>query len=102
MAVVLAGTLWAGTVMWERQRAFRQERAALIASAKAKSPLSGWPGSISIVETEPCTTDSTDELVDRDGVSTIGMLIDGQHRLGAAHLLSQVHASYARPVCEFL
>ena len=41
-------TLWAGTLLWERQRAFRQERASLIAQAKARSHERGWPGSISI------------------------------------------------------
>ena len=83
-------TLWAGTLLWERQRAFRQERATLIAAAKAKSVERGWPGSISIVETGG-------EIVTGDGNSaeaggsptSIGMLIDGQHRLGAAHLLAK-------------
>ena len=30
-------TLWAGTLVWQSQRAFRQERASLIAKAKARS-----------------------------------------------------------------
>ena len=40
-------TLWAGTLVWDRQRAFRQERAAVIATAKGKSSAggcNGWPG----------------------------------------------------------
>ena len=109
-------TLWAGTVLWERQRAFRQERAALIATAKGKAQSRGWPGSISIVETaaEESATQtggrtarkkpsskkpkadaeahSSGEGGGEGGAGTlasIGMLIDGQHRLGAAHLLSQ-------------
>ena len=73
--------LWAGTLLWERQRAFRQERASLIAQAKAKSHARGWPGSIAIVETNETPASSKE--------ATIGMLIDGQHRLGAAHLLAQ-------------
>ena len=73
--------LWAGTLLWERQRAFRQERASLIAQAKAKSHARGWPGSIAIVETNDQPASSKE--------ATIGMLIDGQHRLGAAHLLAQ-------------
>lgn len=87
-------TLWAGTLLWERQRAFRQERAALIATAKAKSNARGWPGSISIVETASSTTGAASAASTADGVgraesASIGMLIDGQHRLGAAHVLSQ-------------
>ena len=105
-------TLWAGTVLWERQRAFRQERAALIATAKGRSQ-SGWPGSISIVEmasgsdaAEPRAVarwrktkgrgrkSAADDDGSDDGSNGGGspasslMLIDGQHRLGAAHLLS--------------
>lgn len=111
-------TLWAGTVLWERQRAFRQERAALIATAKGRSQERGWPGSISIVEmaSEGDAAEATGgggkggrktkgrgrkSAADDDGSddgsngggspasSSLGMLIDGQHRLGAAHLLSQ-------------
>lgn len=73
-------TLWAGTMLWERQRAFRQERANLIATAKAKSKATGWPGAISVVE---ISGGDDDKLV------ALGTLIDGQHRLGAAHLLAQ-------------
>ena len=36
-------TLWAGTLLWERQRAFRKERATLIAQAKGNSSARGWP-----------------------------------------------------------
>ncbi|EOD36795.1 hypothetical protein EMIHUDRAFT_201024 [Emiliania huxleyi CCMP1516] len=51
-------TLWAGTSTWHKQRAFRAERAELIAKAKQRSSVAGWPGSICV------------------------------HRLGAAHVLS--------------
>ena len=79
-------TLWAGTLLWERQRAFRQERASLIASAKAKSHASGWPGSISVVEmAEEAASGPSSSAAS----SSLGMLIDGQHRLGAAHLLAK-------------
>ncbi|KAL1515212.1 hypothetical protein AB1Y20_004273 [Prymnesium parvum] len=67
-------TLWTGTVVWESQRAFRRERAKVIAAAKWRSSVRGWPGSITVVslgEAEP------------------GVLIDGQHRLGAAFALEQ-------------
>ena len=78
-------TLWAGTMLWERQRAFRPERATLIAQAKGKSANRGWPGSISIVEASP-SHDAPSEAATH---SSIGLLIDGQHRLGAAHLLAK-------------
>lgn len=79
-------TLWAGTLVWDRQRAFRQERAATIATAKAKSSVDGWPGSISVVETSD-DPDANGGSAPADTV--LGAVIDGQHRLGAAHLLSQ-------------
>ena len=110
-------TLWAGTVLWERQRAFRQERASLIATAKGRGQSRGWPGSISIVEMSDGAADGSDagagagkrgrgrpskasveeaatgegggEGGGGSGRPSLGMLIDGQHRLGAAHLLSQ-------------
>ena len=86
-------TLWAGTLLWERQRAFRQERANVIATAKAKSRASGWPGAIVVVESGhsngSASMDSADECDVGSAAGPIGMLIDGQHRLGAAHLLSQ-------------
>ncbi|KAJ1454020.1 hypothetical protein M885DRAFT_566769 [Pelagophyceae sp. CCMP2097] len=64
--------LWSGTTLWQKQRAFRDDRAVMIAKSKAKSNVGGWPGAISIVEAE-------------DG---IGAVVDGQHRLGAAHVLA--------------
>lgn len=79
-------TLWAGTTLWERQRAFRQARANLIATAKTKSKSNGWPGAVVVVETSE-SSDAGDGGT--DGSAPLGMLIDGQHRLGAAHLLSQ-------------
>lgn len=83
-------TLWAGTLLWERQRAFRQARASLIATAKARSPVEGWPGSITIVESTEAATGGSGDAGGNSGSSgsTIGVLIDGQHRLGAAHVLS--------------
>eukprot|EP00908_Phaeocystis_cordata_P008251 Transcript_18912.p1 GENE.Transcript_18912~~Transcript_18912.p1 ORF type:complete len:447 (+),score=207.07 Transcript_18912:120-1460(+) len=83
-------TLWAGTLVWDRQRAFRQERAADIATAKAKSSVSGWPGSICVVETAPADAATGAAAAAAGGAETVlGAVIDGQHRLGAAHLLSQ-------------
>jgi len=85
-------TLWAGTLVWDRQRAFRQERAATIATAKAKSSVDGWPGSISVVETadDPDATGGGGGGGGGASAGTVlGAVIDGQHRLGAAHLLSQ-------------
>lgn len=84
-------TLWAGTVLWERQRAFRQERATLIAQAKARSSVGGWPGSIAVVERAEADspTGRSTEGAAAGAAAAVGMLIDGQHRLGAAHLLSQ-------------
>ena len=91
-------TLWAGTLLWERQRAFRADRAALIASAKAKSSERGWPGAIAVVESsdgsgDPASNVTGSTIDGNAGVrlteQPLGMLIDGQHRLGAAHLLAK-------------
>jgi hypothetical protein len=81
-------TLWAGTTMWHKQRAFRAARAELIARAKARSGVAGWPGAICVVETPPLTAPG--EPADGSGadVSSTGMVVDGQHRLGAAHVLA--------------
>ena len=46
-------TLWTGTVLWDSQRAFRQERAELIAKSKTRSTVGGWPGVISAVLAGP-------------------------------------------------
>lgn len=80
-------TLWTGTLVWESQRAFRQERARLIASAKARSGVQGWPGSITVVEQEESQQETGEG---EEGGQEPGVLIDGQHRLGAAFLLEQV------------
>jgi hypothetical protein len=68
-------TLWAGTRLWEKQRAFREARAAEIAAYKKKSPQGGWPGLVTVVQ--------------ESGKDTVGAVVDGQHRLGAAWLLSK-------------
>ncbi|KAJ8598802.1 hypothetical protein CTAYLR_008660 [Chrysophaeum taylorii] len=65
--------LWTTTLLWEKQRAFRDDRATMIAKAKEASSVGGWPGSIAIVEQ----------------ASHNGIVVDGQHRLGAAWLLSE-------------
>jgi hypothetical protein len=71
-------TVWAATPIWEKQRAFRQERCAQIARAKLQGKTDGWPGTIAVCEiVNEGTTDVTGLAV-----------IDGQHRLGAAHMLS--------------
>ena len=58
-------TLWAGTRLWEKQRAFREARAAEIAAYKKKHPEGGWPGVVTVVQDEG-----------------VGAVVDGQHRLG--------------------
>ena len=68
-------TLWAGTRLWEKQRAFREARAAEIAAYKKKAPQGGWPGLVTVVQ--------------ESGKDTVGAVVDGQHRLGAAWLLSK-------------
>ena len=65
-------TLWAGTRLWEKQRAFREARAAEIAAYKKKHPEGGWPGVVTVVQDEG-----------------VGAVVDGQHRLGAAWLLAK-------------
>ena len=72
-------TLWAGTLLWDEQRAFRADRAEMIGKAKLGSSIGGWPGCISVVEIEPAQ---------RERNAVLGAVVDGQHRLGAAHWLS--------------
>ena len=79
-------TLWTGTRLWEKQRAFREDRAAEIAKAKSSSP-AGWPGAISVVETEG------------DDVAAV---VDGQHRLGAAWLLAASDAGLPPRLAEIV
>jgi hypothetical protein len=69
--------------MWHKQRAFRAARAELIAKAKARSGVAGWPGAICVVETPPSA-----ELGAGNEVFPTGMIVDGQHRLGAAHVMA--------------
>jgi hypothetical protein len=70
--------LYASTPIYKKQRTFRTERASAIARAKAASSVTGWPGTISVVE----YTDSEDK-------GRKNVLVDGQHRLGAFTLLSR-------------
>jgi hypothetical protein len=71
-------TVWAATPIWEKQRAFRQERCAQIARAKLNGKTDGWPGTIAVCE-----------IVEEGASDVTGLaVIDGQHRLGAAHMLS--------------
>jgi len=81
-------TVWAATPIWERQRAFRQDRSAAIAKAKSALQVRGWPGTITVCE-----------LVDGEGAGPAEgagaaeealrcVVVDGQHRLGAAHMLA--------------
>mmetsp|Transcript_14960 Transcript_14960/g.47042 ORF Transcript_14960/g.47042 Transcript_14960/m.47042 type:complete len:395 (+) Transcript_14960:402-1586(+) len=76
--------LWTGTVLWERQRAFRDDRASMIAQAKKASSVGGWPGAIAVVE--------------RDASPPI--VVDGQHRLGAAWALSPLPPNLREIVVE--
>lgn len=78
--------LWTSTLLWERQRAFRDDRAAMIAKAKAASLVGGWPGSIAVVERG------------QNG----GIVVDGQHRLGAAWLLSQQQKIMPKSLSEIV
>jgi len=90
-------TLWSGTLVWDKQRAFRPQRAELIAKAKERSAALGWPGTITIVEAVRAATAETGALETGAGNEAEGgasdvspaAVVDGQHRLGAAHLLSQ-------------
>ena len=96
-------TLWAGTTMWHKQRAFRAARAELIAKAKLRSKVAGWPGAICVVESgvTSATTSGNDRgevggktaspgevAPHANGMIATGMIVDGQHRLGAAHVLA--------------
>ena len=89
-------TLWTGTVLWDSQRAFRQERAELIAKSKTRSTVGGWPGVISAVlagppEGEHANGNHNGVAPHTNGVHNDGMapphglaaIVDGQHRLGA-------------------
>lgn len=75
-------TVWAATPLWEKQRAFRRERAAVIAKAKRGLGVRGWPGTISVAE----LADGAD--AQSDGAIGTCVVVDGQHRLGAAHILA--------------
>jgi len=70
--------LYASTPIYKKQRTFRTERASAIARAKSLSGVTGWPGTISVVE----YNESSDK-------GTKSVLVDGQHRLGAFTLLSR-------------
>jgi len=70
--------LYASTPIYKKQRTFRTERASAIARAKSLSGVTGWPGTISVVE----YTEGKDK-------GTKSVLVDGQHRLGAYTLLSR-------------
>ena len=69
-----AGTVRSGTVTWAKQRAFREDRAEMIAKSKKSSKVPGWPGAITVVADEQHVT---------------GTVVDGQHRLGAAYFMNK-------------
>jgi len=71
------GKLYAATPIYKKQRILRTERASAIARVKKQSKVTGWPGTISVVEFP------TDEG------RTQAVLVDGQHRLGAFTLLQR-------------
>mgnify|MGYP006892419547 FL=1 len=83
--------LLAKTPVYKKQRTFRTERASAMARAKLRSGVSGWPGTLSIVE-YPTAADADD--------GTVGsVLVDGQHRLGAFTLLARkVKGDGAKPI----
>ncbi|KAJ1633178.1 hypothetical protein T492DRAFT_982814 [Pavlovales sp. CCMP2436] len=89
-------TVWAATPIWEKQRAFRHDRAESIAKAKALSKVSGWPGTIAICEiidsTDPAAVAARADPAVSDSAEKMAascFVIDGQHRLGAAHILAK-------------
>jgi len=90
-------TVWAATPIWEKQRAFRTERAEAIAKAKAQAKVPGWPGTISVCEiTDHAHGAHAQAHAHAPGAEPDGLdaaascfVIDGQHRLGAAHLLAR-------------
>lgn len=96
-------TVWAATPIWEKQRAFRTDRAEAIAAAKSLGRVEGWPGTISVCEildgggartSGAGTGGSPDEAGGGAGpegsdAAASCFVIDGQHRLGAAHLLAK-------------
>ena len=74
--------LYASTPIYKKQRTFRTERASAMARAKSSSGVTGWPGTISVVEYAASGTGAA-------GQSTKNVLVDGQHRLGAYTLLAR-------------
>ena len=84
-------TLWAATPVWEKQRAFRQDRAARMAKSKLTSVVEGWPGSITVVTKGPAVPLGGGGVEGVEGGVAEEVLrssiIDGQHRLGASQLM---------------
>ena len=90
-------TLWAATPVWEKQRAFRQDRAARMAKSKLTSVVEGWPGSITVVTKGPAVPLGGGGGGMEGGVEGVeggvaeevlrSSIIDGQHRLGASQLM---------------
>jgi hypothetical protein len=73
-------------MVYDQQRAFREERAALIAAEKAKAPAFSIPGIISIAEGTAATRGRRKTGVDDAPRPTVSIL-DGQHRVGAIDIL---------------
>jgi len=72
--------LLAKVPVYKKQRTFRTERSSAMARAKLRSGVSGWPGTVSVVE----------YAAEGLGDGQVGsVLVDGQHRLGAYTLLAK-------------
>ena len=73
-------------MVYDQQRAFREERAALIAAEKSKAPAFSLPGIISVAEGTAATRGGRRRTRDDAPRRTVSIL-DGQHRVGAIDIL---------------
>ena len=74
-------------MVYNQQRAFREERAALIAAEKAKAPAFSIPGIISIAEGTAATRGGRRKTGVDDAPRPTVSILDGQHRVGAIDIL---------------
>ena len=74
-------------MVYDQQRAFREERAALIAAEKAKAPAFSIPGIISIAEGTAAIRGGRRKTGVDDAPRPTVSILDGQHRVGAIDIL---------------
>ena len=74
-------------MVYDQQRAFREERAALIAAEKSKAPAFSLPGIISVAEGTAATRGGRRRTRDDAPRRTVSILDGQHHRVGAIDIL---------------